>query len=78
MLAVRAKLGVRATLRSSTSFATLSAVRASALPRVLRLSANRISVPPQSASLFPARMSHHGFGESAVRPEPDQVLKGLL
>lgn len=77
MLAARTKLGVRTTLRSSTSsFSTLSATRAPAFPRALRPSTARTSVSFKPAAQFAARMSH-GFGESTVRPEPDQVVKGL-
>ncbi|CAE6518006.1 unnamed protein product [Rhizoctonia solani] len=76
MLAARAKLGARTNLRCSPSFSTLS-VRSSAstLPRVLRPAA-RVSVSARSIPQFAVRMSH-GFGESAVRPEPDRVVKDI-
>ncbi|KAG8720326.1 ATP-binding cassette transporter CGR1 [Ceratobasidium sp. 394] len=77
MLAARAKLGVRNTFRvSTTSFSTLSAVRAPALTHALHASATRVSVSSRPAAQFASRMSH-GFGESAVRPEPDQVVKDI-
>jgi hypothetical protein len=78
MLAARTKLSVRTTLRTSTSsFSTLSAARAPALAHALRSSAPRASVSIRPTAKFASRMSH-GFGESTVRPEPDQVVKGLL
>ncbi|KAB5596031.1 Sulfate adenylyltransferase [Ceratobasidium theobromae] len=68
---------VRTSLRSTLSFSTLSATRTSALPRVLCPSTTRVSIAPRSAAQFAVRMSHHGFGESAVRPDPDQVVKDI-